>query len=109
MKKLLFVVRHPIEHATRYVARRPSLKQRLRPLFARIPFLYRWIVEIRTRQVRADFLKAWMKQDKPQIPIGCQGGFYLSQTPVRTTDEILQMIRQELGQTKVDPQADEAG
>lgn len=105
MKNLLPLIRHPIEHAIRYVARRPGLKQRLRPLVARVPFVYRWVVERRTRQIRADFLKAWMKRDNPSIQIGGQGGFHLSTVPVRTTDEILQAIREELGQTRGEPDA----
>lgn len=97
MRHLLPVLRHPIEHALRYVARRPGLKHRLRPWIVRVPFLYRWVVERRTRQVRADFLQAWMKRDTPHIPVGVQGGFYLSTIPARQTDEILQAIREELG------------
>lgn len=100
MKNLLPLIKHPIEHAIRYVARRPGLKARLRPLVARVPFVYRWVVERRTRQIRADFLKAWMKRDNPQVQIAGQSGFHLSAVPARSTDEVLQAIRKELGQSR---------
>jgi len=84
----------------RYVARRPGLKQKVRPWLARMPFIYRWVVERRTRQIRADFLTAWSKQGSDprtqQATRGCQ----LGASPVKSVDEVLQAIRDELAQAR---------
>ena len=84
----------------RYVAKRPGLKQRLRPLIAGMPFMYRWVVERRTRQVRADFLKAWSKRGSDPATQQAARGCHLSASPVKTVDEVLQAIRSELNQTQ---------
>ena len=103
--KLWRIFRHPVEHAMRYVARRPGLKQAVRPWVARMPFVYRWVVERRTRQIRADFLRAWSKQGSDPRTQASIKGCHLSATPVKTVDEVLQAIRDELGQTQGTPDA----
>lgn len=86
----------------RYVAMRPGLKRILRPLIASFPFLYQWLVERRARQVHADFLQTLTKLEVPPSQNDVQGGFHLLTSSVRTTDQILNAIRQELGQSQGD-------
>ena len=94
--KLLPILRHPVDHAMRYVAKRPGLKQSLRPWIVRLPFIYRWVVERRKRQIRADFLKAWRTQGQHVGSHQSVRGCYLSVTPAKSVDDVLQAIRKEL-------------
>ena len=83
----------------RYVVKRPKLKQRIQHVISRMPFIYRWAVERRTRQIRADFLKSWLKQGSdPTIQVMARGT-HLSGSTVKSVDEVLEAIRQEIKQT----------
>ena len=103
--KLLRILRHPVEHAMRYVARRPKLKQVIRPWIASVPFVYRWLVDRRAHQIRTDFLQAWSKQGSDPRTQQSIKGCHLSATPAKTVDQVLQAIRDELGQTQGTPDA----
>ena len=99
MKKILAVLRHPIDHAMLFVARRPDLKRRLRGIVSRLPFLYGWLLARRRRQLLAQISASQLEGLESQRThrIEHLEDYFIVPT-VRTTDDILMAIRREIGQ-----------
>ena len=98
-RKTYDLIRDPVGHGIRFVARRPVLKRRLRSYIRQFPAVENWLLERRAAQLRADFSRAWSEKGVvPGSPQATNADFSFkanSQVGQRSVDAILERIRAE--------------